>query len=172
MERQSAKFFSQQLKLDLVELDLSAIGETFRSRSSSFLLVLTNTRQKQKLHIPIPHRNLPILSLAVSLAAQEKMKSIALSVIKDDFDKDYQSASPKFIEAFQRIVATLEPEISVSVPLREYTKLDVIKLAHELDIDLTRTYTCMRGHEEHCNNCLQCKSRNFALQEFKKLQNE
>eukprot|EP01127_Copromyxa_protea_P003301 TRINITY_DN13131_c0_g1_i1.p1 TRINITY_DN13131_c0_g1~~TRINITY_DN13131_c0_g1_i1.p1 ORF type:complete len:206 (-),score=28.04 TRINITY_DN13131_c0_g1_i1:34-651(-) len=159
-ELKAAKFFCDALGLELIQLDLSQVGDTFRNL------------QTQKLHIPIHHRNLPILSLAVSLAAQEKLDSIVLSVIKDDFVKDYQSSSLEFVEAFRAMIRTLEPNIEVETPLKHLTKLEVLQLAKSLDIPLERTYTCMRGHEEHCGNCTQCRERMTALQAFQQLRSE
>lgn len=118
--------------------------------------------QTNKLHVPIFHRNLPILSLAVSLAAQERADALALSVIQDDFDKAYPSASKPFLQAFAQLAETLEPNLIIEYPLWFLSKIEVLKTAKDLGISLEQTYTCMRGSEVPCGTCMQCKSRKAA----------
>jgi 7-cyano-7-deazaguanine synthase len=85
-------------------------------------------RQKQRLHVPIPHRNLLILSLALSLAAQERATSVALALQAGDVGW-YPSASGEFVAKFREMAAVLEPGVMLDFPFIDMTKAQVLDLA-------------------------------------------
>lgn len=146
MERQACKTACSTLGLDLVEMDASGVGATFRNR------------QKARLHVPIPHRNLFILSLATSLASQEKAQSVVLALQQGDTTW-YPSAQVGFIDSFGALLQNLEARITLETPLLHLSKTDIITLGKELRVDYTTTYSCMRGREKHCGTCKQCTDR-------------
>jgi 7-cyano-7-deazaguanine synthase len=119
--------------------------------------------QKNKMHIPIPHRNLLILSLSYSLASQIKSSSIVLgSNIEDSY---YPSQSEKFLTKFNESVQELEKGITIRRPFEKLTKMEVIKIGKELNIDFGElTFSCIRGiNGIHCGSCKQCISRKEAF---------
>ena len=135
--------------LEPVELDMAAVGRAFRDR------------QVQKPHVPTPHRNLILLSLAVALAEQEGAETVSLALIRDDGGW-YPSATPEFLTAFEATAATLGA-VTIRTPLRALSKTDVIILAHELGVDLEDTYSCLLGYARHCGACPQCRKRQAAF---------
>jgi len=151
-EREASRFACQHLNIDLVELEGGQIGEAFRSR------------QKQRLHVPVPHRNLLILSLALSLAAQEGAKTIALALQAEDVGW-YPSASLSFVDQFRSLASVLEPDISVHTPFIALSKSQVITRGHQLGLDYAQTYSCMKGSPNHCGACKQCKDRRKAFED-------
>jgi 7-cyano-7-deazaguanine synthase in queuosine biosynthesis len=169
----------------LVVMDMSAIGQIFRQYGS----------KNAQLYVPIPHRNLPLLSLAVSFATQQQCHQIVLGVNAED-GKDYASAQTPFLSSFASMLTALEPlphrRLSLSLPLlqpKPLTKADVIHstrmtLPH---VNLAKTFTCMtgptpsptlvddtlsilksndnNGYIQHCGTCYQCKRRRLAFQQ-------
>ncbi len=148
-EHQAAERQCAALGLSLRRFDMGAVGAAFRAE------------QQAKLHIPLPHRNLIVLSLAASYAAQIEAASIAIAVIRDDVD-GYASASLGFLDAFRGLVSTLGP-VSVDTPLIGLDKRAVLAEGVRLGVDFGQTYSCMLGYERHCGRCPQCKKRRAAF---------
>ena len=163
MELKASKYMCDQFGLKLETIDLNAAGEFFRSR------------QKLKRHVPIPHRNFVILSLALGYCSELITESstspnpitninLHLGLNKDDLSKnDYNSGTLKFVDAFKTVSNILDPKVTIQTPLVQYTKHDLLHLAQDLQVDLTKTYSCMTGKENHCGHCMQCKSRKEAF---------
>lgn len=135
-----------------VNLNLADCGETFRDGLS------------RRAHVPMPHRNLVILALAVSYAATRGIQRIALALNRDDLNA-YASASESFLTRFDDLVATLDTRIRIETPLKDLTKAAVIRLGHELGVDFSITWSCLLGYETHCGACPQCRSRQAAFRE-------
>ena len=174
-KRASSAVVQDALQPTLEVLDLSAIGSKFQ--------------QINKLHIPLPHRNLPLLSLALSWASAHDCSSIAIGITKDDVDKgntghviNTKTSKLEFLHTFGELVHTLEPGIEVITPQIDMTKLEVLSEGLKYtgsssvhhgagtspspgacSLDLTKTYSCMRGGEIHCGSCMQCIARKGAF---------
>lgn len=126
-----------------------------------------------RLHIPLPHRNLALLSLALGWASTHQCSAIALGLNKDDFAKDaafaatgsvrYTTGTLEFVSKFKQLAAVVAPEVAVALPQAELTKRDVILEGVRLGVPLMQTYSCMRGRTMHCGTCLQCRSRRQAF---------
>lgn len=130
-------------------LDLKSMGDEFRSD------------QTHKLHVPLPHRNLVILGLSVSLAAQSGISDIHIALNREDRDA-YSSASDAFIRQFRALSHTLG-EFEIHTPLASLNKAQVIGRGLEIGIDYARTYSCLLGYPIQCGACPQCQKRRAAF---------
>lgn len=141
-------------------LDLRAEGEAFWRANG--------------LHVPLPHRNLVLLSLGLGWATTHCCTELALGLNKDDFAKDaefagtvgavrYTTGTRRFVEDFRRLAATVAPGIEVTLPQAELTKHQVVLEGLRLGTNLAETYSCMRGRPRHCGACLQCRARREAF---------
>ncbi|HET7542607.1 MAG TPA: 7-cyano-7-deazaguanine synthase [Polyangiaceae bacterium] len=148
-ERAVSSYHASVLGLELRHLDLSALGESMRRE------------QRAKLHIPLPHRNLVVLSVALSYATQIGADEIAIATIKEDLG-GYASASRQFFAAFVELARSLG-NISISAPLLDHEKTRVIRSGLSHGIDYAQTHSCMVSQEQHCGRCSQCLSRRRAF---------
>lgn len=137
------------LSLPLQRLDMAGVGEAFRGG------------RERRLHVPIPHRNLLVLSLGLSFAAERGARRLALAVNRDDVSA-YPSASTPFLERFQAMADTLA-DIELVTPLLDLDKAQVVALGAELGVDFAHTYSCLLGYELHCGACPQCEKRRAAF---------
>lgn len=138
-----------QLGLTLKKLDMAQVGHDFREG------------QSQKLHVPLPHRNLIALSLGLSYATQINAERVFLALNLED-TQAYPSASETFITQFQAL-ASLLGSIKISTPLRTLTKAQIIQQGVTLGVDFQTTYSCLLGYPLHCGHCPQCKHRIAAF---------
>lgn len=153
LEYAAAHWHCRRLGLQLPRLDLSRVGEAFRRPRS------------MKPHIPLPHRNLVVLSLALSYVTVVGAKAVALGVIRDDIG-GYPSASLPFLDAFHELTLTLG-NIELETPFVHWPKAQVIAEGNRLGVDFGQTYSCMLGRELHCGHCTQCLRRDSAFRELR-----
>jgi 7-cyano-7-deazaguanine synthase len=150
-EEAMATHHAQALGLPLQRLDMSAVGESFRAE------------QQAKLHVPLPHRNLVLLSLALAYAARIRATDVAIAVTADDLEW-YPSASVDFLSRFRDLAQSLGGAL-ISTPLIHLDKQAVLAEGVRLGVDLSRTHSCMRQGDRHCGKCTQCEKRQRAFSE-------
>lgn len=157
--------------LDLATIDLSSLGASLRDMTP-----------RRRAHIPIPHRNLTLLSVAVSAARAQRdaftqaaeaadglenhVQRLFVGVSGDDATW-YPSAGAEFLAAFRGVVAALEGDrLQVVAPFEEKGKSEIVGIGESAGVQWHLTYSCMIGGVgEHCGRCGQCKERRRAMAE-------
>jgi 7-cyano-7-deazaguanine synthase len=148
-ELSAARHQCELLGLELKALDMSRTGEGFREG------------QSKKLHVPLPHRNLVALSLALSYATQMEANGVLIALNREDTTA-YPSASEAFLAQFHSLAATLG-SIAIEAPLSHLLKSEIIRAGVEDRIDYSHTYSCLLGYTQHCGQCPQCRNRQGAF---------
>lgn len=148
-EQQAASAQCARYGLKLFRLDLSQTGDEFRRA------------QQQKLHVPLPHRNLVALALGVSFAANIGAARLLLALNRED-TAAYPSASLPFISAFS-VLTQLLGEPSIETPLAELRKAEIIAEGIRLNVNFAQTWSCLLGYAMPCRRCSQCRSRASAF---------
>lgn len=148
-EREAATAQCRALDLPVEILELASLGETFR-RGHAW-----------QAHVPLPHRNLALLGLAFSFAADRGACRLCLALNRDDADA-YASASSSFVESFRALAATLD-DIEIATPLAAWDKAGVIRHGLELGVDYALSYSCLLGRPVPCGACPQCEKRRAAF---------
>lgn len=163
---------------DLVTLDLAAAGAAVRALTP-----------RRRAHIPLPHRNLPLLALAVSAASALRADAAAAApapaptgvtpgpsslyiALSADDATWYPSAGGGFLDAFRAVVHAVEPGLAVLAPFAALTKTEVVMEGERAQVVWADTYSCMLGGDEkvdaaartsHCGRCSQCRARRAAF---------
>lgn len=148
-ERAAAETHCEPLGVELVPLDLAAVGELFRDR------------QERKLHLPLPHRNLVALALAASFATNQHAPRVYLAANRED-TASYASSSHAFLAQMKLVFGLIGP-VQLATPFLDLPKADVIRRGCALGIDYATTYSCMLGYARHCGRCPQCRQRRSAF---------
>ena len=110
----------------------------------------------------LPGRNLLLISHIAIVCARERMRTIALGVLKGN---PFGDASPQF---FRRLGACLTQAfgapIGIATPLRRCTKADVIRASAGVPVELT--FSCLQPRGlRHCGRCNKCAERQRAFRE-------
>jgi 7-cyano-7-deazaguanine synthase len=150
-ERHAAQWQCSHLGVELERFDLASIGQRFRAA------------QRVNLHIPLPHRNLVALALALSYATGLGSTRIYLAANHED-TQAYSSSSAPFLTEFGRLAETLG-EVRLVTPFLEFSKVEIIRIGVILGIDYAQTHSCMLGYPSHCGRCAQCRRRRAAFRE-------
>jgi 7-cyano-7-deazaguanine synthase len=121
----------------------------------------------------VPARNTIFLSIALAWAEVLEASDIFIGVNALDYS-GYPDCRPAFIEAFESMAnlatkAGIEGRMRVRIrtPLIELTKGGIVKLAHELGVDLRLTHSCydpdLQGRP--CGECDSCLLRSKGFKE-------
>ncbi len=148
-ERRAGEDQCEPLGVEVVVLDLARVGATFRRG------------QDRKAHVPLPHRNLVALSLALSYATSLGARRVYLAVNHDD-TLEYPSASHAFLAQF-RLIAGLLGDVELRTPYVSMGKGEIVRRGTELGVDFDTTYSCLVGYPVHCGRCPQCRKRRAAF---------
>ena len=148
-ERRAVADHCERLGVEVVPLDLARVGHVFRRG------------QERKAHVPLPHRNLVALSLALSYATNLGARRLYLGVNRDD-TLEYPSASHAFLAQF-RLVAGLLGDVELRTPYANLGKSEAVRRGDELGVDFETTYSCLLGYPVHCGRCPQCRMRRAAF---------
>lgn len=150
-EHAAARWQCDAAGVNLIGLDMHAVGEAFRAG------------QSQKWHVPLPHRNLVALSVGLSFATQVQAHRLYLALNAEDASA-YPSASNDFVAAFQAMARALG-DVALITPYATLDKAQVIVRGGQLGVDYRHTYSCLLGHPKHCGRCPQCLKRRAAFAE-------
>lgn len=121
----------------------------------------------------VPARNTIFLSLALGLAEAVGADQIGIGVNALDYS-GYPDCRPEFINKFGELadLATREGvegrPINLYTPLLDLTKVEILKLAYQLNVPVDKTISCY-DPDEHgtpCELCDSCRLRNQALQQL------
>jgi 7-cyano-7-deazaguanine synthase len=148
-ERMAAQVQCARLGVTLRELGMPAVGKAFREGLD------------RRLHVPLPHRNLVVLSLGLSFADNHGAARLALALNRED-TASYASASADFLDHFKTLARDLSP-IEIATPLLALSKAEVIDLGTGLGVEFEDTYSCLLGYPQHCGSCPQCQKRRAAF---------
>lgn len=121
----------------------------------------------------VPARNTVFLSLALAWAETLDARVLFLGVNALDYS-GYPDCRPEFLDAFQRL-ANLGTKhgveghdyFRIEAPLLKLTKAEIVRLAHELGVDLSRTVSCYDPGEggTPCRRCDACSLRAKGFEE-------
>jgi 7-cyano-7-deazaguanine synthase len=115
----------------------------------------------------VPARNLVFLSVASSFAEANGCSGIYLGINAIDYS-GYPDCRPEFLDSFRELlrVATKSGVESRDVPdivapLVQLSKAEIVQLANELHLDLSRTVSCYNADSDGraCGECDACALR-------------
>ena len=118
----------------------------------------------------VPGRNTVFLALALSLAEAKQAEAIYLGINAVDYS-GYPDCRPEYLEAYQKL-ANLSSKAGIEghapklvAPLVLDTKVEIVKKAIALGVDIAATWSCYEGGEKPCGVCDSCRIRDAALVE-------
>jgi len=121
----------------------------------------------------VPARNTVFLACALAWAETLETGDIFIGVNAVDYS-GYPDCRPEYIEAFERMAslatkAAVEGRLRVKIhtPLMRLTKGQIVRLALELDVDLSLTHTCYDPQPDGrpCGACDACLLRRKGFEE-------
>lgn len=118
----------------------------------------------------VPNRNMIFLSIALSLAEARGAKRIYIGLSQSNSIHHRDStATPESFNRMLELASIVSPPEwqadapLIETPLHDYTKLDVVRLAVELNVPIELTWSCCQSSSVPCGVCPSCRSRDRAL---------
>jgi len=157
----------------VVDLDLAAFGGSALTDPSIAVPKHDDVTEVDE-SIPVtyvPARNTVMLSIALSLAEVRGISDVYIGVNAVDYS-GYPDCRPEFVAAFEAMAnlatrAAVEGlRFTVHTPLLDLSKAQIVQLAVDLGVDLSRTVSCYDPSPEGraCGRCDACllRARGFA----------
>ena len=120
--------------------------------------------QKSAIAVWVPNRNSVFLAIAAAHA-----EALAADAIVVGFNAEEAAAFPDnsidFIKTLnQTLTFSTQNKVKIICPTAEMNKIDILKKAVELDIDLEKLWSCYEGGEKPCGVCESCARTKRGMQ--------
>ncbi|MGF1448981.1 MAG: 7-cyano-7-deazaguanine synthase QueC [Opitutales bacterium] len=111
----------------------------------------------------VPNRNMILLSVAAGWAVALKASAVAYAAHGGDH-AIYPDCREAFAEAMDTAfgLADWHP-LRLARPFVGWTKADIVRRGHALDVPLALTWSCYEGGARHCGACGTCIERREAF---------
>ncbi|MDE7376814.1 MAG: 7-cyano-7-deazaguanine synthase QueC [Muribaculaceae bacterium] len=160
-----ARHHCHALGIELVEIDLSFIGEYFYSSLLDGPDAIPEGEydfDNMKSTV-VPFRNGIMLAAAAGLAESRGLKAVMIANHAGDH-AIYPDCREAFVKAMGLAIAEGTYErIELRAPYTLLTKSEIVRHGKVLGVDYGHTYSCYRGEEKHCGRCGTCVERRQAL---------
>jgi 7-cyano-7-deazaguanine synthase len=166
-ELECARYHCKQLGIELIEIDLSFIGQYFHSSllEGAEAIPEGNYDFDNMKSTVVPFRNGIMLSAAAGLAESHGLKTVMIANHSGDHAL-YPDCRESFIKAMSDAISQGTYEgIKIYAPYCLLTKAQIAMRGKRLDVDYAHTYSCYKGGEKHCGRCGTCIERHQALVE-------
>ena len=111
----------------------------------------------------VPYRNLILLSVAASIAANELCDTVSYGAHAGDA-AIYPDCRPAFVTALTHTLYSGDySKLKLVAPLIGMTKRQVAEYAKQLGVPIDKTWSCYEGGDEPCGKCGACVARAEAL---------
>jgi len=111
----------------------------------------------------LPYRNLLMLATGCAFAQSQGYSAVYSAFINSNHAKEID-CSAAFFDQLVDIVADYGG-VAVRMPFRNLSKLDVVRIASELEVPIGRTYSCQISSAVPCGACPNCVERLLALED-------
>ncbi len=166
-ELECARINCKELGIELLEIDLSFIGEYFHSsllEGGDSVPSGEYDFDNMKSTV-VPFRNGIMLAAAAGLAESHGLTCVMIANHAGDHAL-YPDCREDFIKSMGRAISDGTYEhIRLHAPYTLLTKAQIAERGKKLGVDYGKTYSCYRGGLHHCGTCGTCIERRQALAE-------
>lgn len=156
-----------ELGIELIEIDLSFIGNHFYSSllEGADAIPEGNYDFDNMKSTVVPFRNGIMLAAAAGLAESRGLTAVMIANHAGDH-AIYPDCRTGFIKAMSQAIAEGTYEhIELRAPYTLLSKSQIALRGKQLGIDYSTTYSCYKGGEKHCGKCGTCIERRQALKD-------
>lgn len=165
-ELESARFIAKRADVEYRVVNLSAIRPLISESSQTGSLDVPEghyTEESMKLTV-VPNRNMIMLSLAIGWAVNLKFDGVAYAAHIGDH-VIYPDCRQEFVDAMAKAAQLCDwHSVQVLSPFQNFTKGQIVQLAHDLKVPLEHTWSCYKGEDLHCGRCGTCVERREAFE--------
>lgn len=131
-------------------IDVSGYGKFFPSG-------ITDANKDIKEGAFLPGRNLLFLLIGSSLAYSKGIDKVAIGLLSEKYSIFPDQTQEFVVNSNFAINSALNANITITTPLIQFSKADVIKLAEDYRLPIKSTYSCHSGKDKYCGKCVACE---------------
>ncbi|MGL1933140.1 MAG: 7-cyano-7-deazaguanine synthase [Desulfotalea sp.] len=150
------------LRDKIEQIDVSSIYKGSSSRMINEANLWKDKIEAADLHIP--YRNLLILSIAAAFSQSRGINEVYTAFINSNHAKEVD-CSANFFNSLEGLMEEFGG-ISINMPFRYKSKLEVAQLGQELMVPIGTTYSCQASSKTPCGACPNCVDRLNALKDL------
>jgi len=135
---------------EAVKIDINGFGKVIKSG-------ITDVSKDINKEAFLPCRNQIFLTIGASYAYQEGADGIAIGILSEKFHIFPDQTEEFIVNTNTAINSALDKDITILTPLINFSKEEVIKLAHKHNVPLDKTYSCHKGEGVYCGDCISCR---------------
>ena len=109
----------------------------------------------------VPFRNGIFLSMSAAIAEKEGAEIISIGVVEED-SSGYPDCRESYIKSMQESInlgTKDETNITISMPLVNLKKSQIVQKALALEVPLNLTWSCYQSEDKACGICDSCRLR-------------
>ena len=109
----------------------------------------------------VPFRNGIFLSMAAAIAEKEGAQVLSIGVVEED-SSGYPDCTKAYIKSMQESInlgTKVDTNLSISMPLVELQKSQIVQKALKLSVPLQLTWSCYKSEDKACGVCDSCRLR-------------
>lgn len=166
-EMECARYHCRNLGIELVEIDLSFIGQYFHSSllSGADAVPVGEYDFDNMKSTVVPFRNGIMLAAAAGLAESRGLKAVMIANHAGDH-AIYPDCRAGFVHSMSEAMRHgTYIGVQIDAPYTGISKADIARIGKRLGIDYSTTYSCYKGGEKHCGKCGTCVERKEALRD-------
>lgn len=112
--------------------------------------------------VVVPNRNAILLNVAVNLAVGLQADLVTFGANADD-ESVFPDCRKLFVDTLNASVKAAGYNIKILAPYLDWPKWKIGAKAQDMKIPISETWSCYRGGEKPCGECLACITREAAL---------
>lgn len=166
-EMECARYHCRNLGIELVEIDLSFIGQYFHSSllSGADAVPVGEYDFDNMKSTVVPFRNGIMLAAAAGLAESRGLKAVMIANHAGDH-AIYPDCRAGFVHSMSEAMRHgTYIGVQIDAPYTGISKSDIARIGKRLGLDYSTTYSCYKGGEKHCGKCGTCVERKEALRD-------
>ena len=156
---------SQQVGIDHNVVSLTALKEAFGNNALTGECAVPHGHYEDETmrSTVVPNRNMIMLAVVTAYAISHNSQYVAYACHAGDH-AIYPDCRVSFVRAMSVVlgVCNWQP-ITLLTPFITFDKTKVCKIAQELNVPISQTWSCYQGGEKHCGLCATCVERKEAF---------
>lgn len=161
-----AQYHCNKLQVPHHVINLGFVGQSFSSNLLKGQGEIPDGHYKElnMKQTVVPFRNGIMLSIAGGLAESKEAEAVLIAAHAGDH-AIYPDCRESFMRAMgDAIKLGTYAEVQLLRPFIDDTKASIARQGHDLGVDFSQTWSCYKGHENHCGQCGTCVERREAFE--------
>lgn len=164
-EKSMAEYHCKLLCIELKTVELGFFSKLKSALLGNEEMPTGDRTENEYKKTVVPFRNGVLLSIACAIAEDMGMKFVYTG-IHPSTGHCLPDCSIEFAQSMSKAMETgTFMHIRLLSPYADMQKSEIVRRGHYLGVDMSKTYSCYKGKDNHCGVCGACKERKIAFEQ-------